>query len=105
MAKKTTVSPNSINFSSEAGEGRGDKGKTRIGGDLANSFSETSKSAEAPPVVGWVVVIDGPGKGRSRELTFGMNTIGRASGNRVVLDFGEIIAVYIADDLPASSGG
>ncbi len=44
---------------------------------------------DLPPVVGWLVVIDGPGKGRSREITFGLNTIGRDEGNAITLDFGD----------------
>ncbi len=41
------------------------------------------------PVVGWVVVVDGPGKGASLRLGYGMNPVGRADSNRVVLDFGD----------------
>lgn len=41
------------------------------------------------PVVGWLVVISGPGKGAARELGYGMNSIGRSSEDRVALDFGD----------------
>lgn len=41
------------------------------------------------PVVGWLVVIAGPGKGSARELGYGMNSIGRSSEDRVALDFGD----------------
>jgi hypothetical protein len=41
------------------------------------------------PVVGWLVIIDGPGMGRSLPLGYGMNIIGRGARNRVVLDFGD----------------
>jgi hypothetical protein len=41
------------------------------------------------PVVGWLVVVKGPGRGRSRPLGLGVNPIGRAAGNRVTLDFGD----------------
>ena len=41
------------------------------------------------PVVGWLAVIEGPGKGHSRELTFGVNKVGRADSNRVALNFGD----------------
>lgn len=41
------------------------------------------------PVVGWLVIVDGPGRGRSIELGYGMNIVGRSAGNRVVLDFGD----------------
>jgi pSer/pThr/pTyr-binding forkhead associated (FHA) protein len=42
------------------------------------------------PVVGWLVVVDGPGRGRSVTLGYGMNTIGREAGNRVCLPFGDM---------------
>ncbi|MBU3586393.1 FHA domain-containing protein [Polynucleobacter sp. 31A-FELB] len=41
------------------------------------------------PVVGWLVVVDGPGRGRSASLGYGMNSIGRDSKERVPLDFGD----------------
>ncbi len=41
------------------------------------------------PVVGWLVVIDGPGKGQAIKLGFGMNNIGRSSQARAALDFGD----------------
>ena len=41
------------------------------------------------PVVGWLVIIDGPGKGNFVKLGFGMNSIGRASDSRSILDFGD----------------
>lgn len=41
------------------------------------------------PVVGWLVVVNGPGKGRSVTLGYGMNPIGRDADNRVALAFGD----------------
>ena len=41
------------------------------------------------PVVGWLVVIDGPGKGKSVQLGYGMNSIGRSPEERVALIFGD----------------
>jgi len=43
----------------------------------------------ANPVVGWLVVVEGPGRGHSLILGYGQNSIGRESGNRVVLGFGD----------------
>ena len=40
-------------------------------------------------VVGWLAIIDGPGKGFSCEITFGVNMVGRDASNRIVLDFGD----------------
>lgn len=38
---------------------------------------------------GWLVVVEGPGRGCSREIYFGMNSIGRGSEERIPLDFGD----------------
>ncbi len=41
------------------------------------------------PVVAWVVVTEGPGRGASFPLGYGNNRIGRAHDQTVVLDFGD----------------
>ena len=41
------------------------------------------------PVVGWLVIVGGPGLGTYRPVFEGNNTIGRGSGNRIPLDFGD----------------
>ena len=38
---------------------------------------------------GWLVVVDGPGKGTALRLGYGHNTIGRGAGMRVRLNFGD----------------
>ena len=41
------------------------------------------------PVAGWLVVIDGPGKGASLAIGYGVNSVGRAPSNRIGLNFGD----------------
>ena len=41
------------------------------------------------PVVGWLVIVGGPGLGAYRPVFEGNNTIGRAASNRIPLDFGD----------------
>ena len=41
------------------------------------------------PVVGWLVVLAGPGRGNARHIGYGQNSIGRDAGERVRLDFGD----------------
>jgi hypothetical protein len=41
------------------------------------------------PVVGFLVVVGGPGLGSFRPIFEGNNTLGRATGNRIPLDFGD----------------
>ena len=40
------------------------------------------------PVVGWLVIVKGPGKGEFLKLGYGQNSIGRGN-QRVSLDFGD----------------
>jgi hypothetical protein len=58
---------------------------------VSATSEEKAAPAELPAelVVGWLVITDGPGRGRSLELGYGMNIIGRNPGNRLVLDFGD----------------
>ena len=41
------------------------------------------------PVVGWLVIVEGPGKGRAVPLGYGSNSIGRGATDRIKLDFGD----------------
>ena len=45
--------------------------------------------AAANPVVGWLVVRSGPGRGHSREIRYGQNAIGRGHDQHIILDFGD----------------
>lgn len=44
----------------------------------------------ADPVVGWLVIVKGPGRGKALALGYGFHTIGRDPGQRVRLDFGDL---------------
>jgi hypothetical protein len=41
------------------------------------------------PVAGWIVVVNGPGRGDFRPIYVGMNSMGRGADQRVRLDFGD----------------
>jgi hypothetical protein len=59
-----------------------------------NASGETVKpSDDLPegPVVGWLVVVEGPGRGKSVTLGYGMNAIGREPGNRVCLPYDDML--------------
>jgi hypothetical protein len=62
--------------------------KTRRMGVQAVGKS-TVPGSETDPVVGWLVVVGGHGRGKSLALGNGNNAIGRASTSRVPLDFGD----------------
>lgn len=61
------------------------------GGGLSGGEDATRRSDDfsRDPVVGWVVVVKGPGRGIGLPLGYGMNGIGRSAGERVPLDFGD----------------
>jgi hypothetical protein len=61
-----------------------DPGHTRILG-----YSGSVEGLKTDPVVGWLVVLDGPGKGNFRAVYSGSNTIGRSSSQRIPIDFGD----------------
>lgn len=44
---------------------------------------------EQDPVVGWLVVVGGPGLGSYRPIFEGNNALGRASNQRIPIDFGD----------------
>lgn len=53
----------------------------------APSSSATGEAARFP--IGWLVVIDGPGRGHSYTLTAGLSSIGRGTDQSVTLDYGD----------------
>ncbi len=69
-----------------------DDSRTRLVGPSRNAEGAGSgkvTDAMDDPVVGWVVVVDGPGRGADRRLGYGINRIGRGPECRVILDFGD----------------
>ena len=62
--------------------------QTIIAGGLTHSTAVDGQAAARDPVVGWLVVIEGPGKGSSVQIGNGQNTIGRDEA-RIRLDFGD----------------
>ncbi len=41
------------------------------------------------PVVGWLVIVEGPGRGQAVNVHSGMNSLGRSAGQRIRVDFGD----------------
>lgn len=72
--------------------------KTRVYRPGAGKRQQPDSSAAPPhaeamddPPVGWLVVVQGPGQGNVMTIGNGMNTIGRDSGERICLDFGDTL--------------
>ncbi|MEP2653071.1 MAG: FHA domain-containing protein [Paraglaciecola sp.] len=61
------------------------------GHHVSDLNASSLQSARLPNkvTVGWLVIINGPGKGTSFPLSVGVNSIGRASTNDVVLNYGD----------------
>ncbi len=57
--------------------------------DVAPTPAATVVTGEVEPVVGWLVVVKGPGKGSGLSIGYGWNTVGRGADQRIVLDFGD----------------
>jgi len=65
-----------------------DRNKTRIfRGSSANRADKGDEQSN--PVTGWLVVIDGPGKGQSKVLGYGAQRIGRNKNQDICLDYGD----------------
>jgi len=61
------------------------KGRSEPAAESGRAVTDRSSD----PVVGWVVVLEGPGKGNSVEIGAGANAIGRGAGQQIQLDFGD----------------
>lgn len=64
-----------------------DDDKTRVYRSPESAPAPLTESSS--PVVGWLVIMAGPGRGNSMALGYGMNHIGRSATNRVIIDFGD----------------
>lgn len=74
----------------------GEEERTRLVGGRPRREDEERRQEHAEedrgmddPVVGWLVVVEGPGKGRAVPLGYGSNSIGRGATDRIKLDFGD----------------
>ena len=86
-AEKTTKP---MTGSGRGGLGAGEQRTVVAGGFGSGAAAESAAAAAAAdPVVGWLVVTDGPGKGAAVRLGNGQNSIGRGEGSRARLDFGD----------------
>jgi len=59
--------------------------------EVASSSTPETRTEDAisDPVVGWLVVVRGPGRGNAVRLGYGWNSIGRDSSQRACLNFGD----------------
>lgn len=75
---------------SDAGTGHArDDERTRLAGGISGTGARETEDTD--PVTGWLVVIEGPGKGRDVRIGNGRNALGRDAQNRVALPFGDTL--------------
>ncbi len=57
--------------------------------NVSSADDATTGDYHKDPLVGWLVIVSGPGRGTAVELGYGVNSIGRDHSQRVCLDFGD----------------
>ena len=57
----------------------------------AEEVSTSGREAMEDPPAGWLVIVNGPGKGNVVPLGYGVNPIGRDATERVPLDYGDAL--------------
>lgn len=67
----------------------GKEERTRVAGGRRRQERAEEDRGMDDPVVGWLVIVEGPGRGRSVQLGYGANSLGRGANDRVKLDFGD----------------
>ena len=63
--------------------------RPRSGAAAPGAEAAGTEDTMSDAIVGWLVVVDGPGKGEVRRLGYGVNTLGRGGNARVKIDFGD----------------
>jgi len=75
------------------GLGGGSSAPTMIkgfgGGGMVHQAMAEKEAGSFDPVVGWLVIVEGPGRGKAVNIYAGMNSVGRSSGQRIRVDFGD----------------
>lgn len=67
--------------------------KTRVyyPGMESDEADNARLSGETDPVVGWLVIVKGPGLGQSLKIGMGMNMVGRDGDERIGMPFGDTL--------------
>ena len=66
-----------------------DDERTRLAGGIPGTGAPETEDTD--PVTGWLVVVEGPGKGRDVRIGHGRSALGRDAQNRVALPFGDTL--------------
>ena len=97
-ADETTTAPGMASSARNLASTRARRNRTRLIGfdksdgavvDLFNGEPEKAATARVQFPVGWLLVVEGPGRGHSFAIVAGMSQIGRGADQTVQLDFGD----------------
>lgn len=66
-----------------------DEPRTRVFTGPQDDHEDAPVDQTFEPTVGWLVVVKGPGRGHSRQIHYGMNSLGRGPSERISLNFGD----------------
>ena len=86
--RRLSSRPVAPTFSDEAAVEKEISGETKIYRGTSSKLKNQTQD-ELDPVVGWLVVVAGQGKGADFSLKYGVNTIGRGENEIVSLNFGD----------------
>jgi hypothetical protein len=64
-------------------------GGASAGGGMNHQAMSDKDAGGFDPVVGWLVIVEGPGRGKVVNIYAGMNSLGRSAGQRIRVDFGD----------------
>lgn len=56
----------------------------------ATPMGKTTPMKPRGPVVGWMVIVSGPGRGNALPIEYGRNSIGRDASNKLSLPYGDV---------------
>ncbi len=56
----------------------------------SHTVAQAKRPESFDPVVGWLVIVEGPGRGQAVNVYAGMNSLGRSAGQRIRVDFGDV---------------
>lgn len=91
LGRESSPAPEAQPATPEASGGQGGPlNPTRLAGVGSNAVRAADAVEQvSDPVVGWIVVVDGPGRGGFAPIGVGRNSVGRAATERVTLNFGD----------------
>ena len=90
-AKETVILPDRGPTTGRPGSPPSKAADAQTGATTFVPFSQGHGALEPDfnPVAGWLVIVDGPGRGKFRPVFYGQNAIGRNTDLKIVLDFGD----------------